>query len=65
MLRENDVFCGRHYPVSCNLQPALKGITEDNISFPVSEELCSGIVSLPMFAELTEEMVDKVCKLLL
>ena len=65
MLRENDVFCGRHYPVSCNLQPALKGIIDDKVSFPVSEELCSGIVSLPMFAELTEEMVDRVCELLL
>jgi dTDP-4-amino-4,6-dideoxygalactose transaminase len=65
MLKENNVFCGRHYPISCNLQPALKGIIDSDTSFPVSEELCSGIVSLPLFAELTEEMVDKVCGLLL
>jgi dTDP-4-amino-4,6-dideoxygalactose transaminase len=64
-LAENGVYCGRHYPVACNLQPALKGIADEGASFPIAEELCKNIVSLPIFAEMTEEMVDAVCDLLL
>jgi dTDP-4-amino-4,6-dideoxygalactose transaminase len=65
MLKENQVFCGRHYPVACNLQPALKPLIDPNTSCPVGEELCENIVSLPIFAEMTHNMVDAVCDLLL
>ncbi len=64
-LQEAGVGCGRHYPVACHLQPALRGIIPDGLSFPVAERLCAGIVTLPIFAEMTQEMVDVVCDLLL
>lgn len=64
-LRKHKVFCGRHYPVACHLQPALKGLVPETVSYPVAEELCENIVSLPIFAEMTHEMVDFVCDLLL
>ncbi len=64
-LKEQNVFCGRHYPVACHLQPALAGMVPEGASFPVAEELCENIVSLPIFAEMTHEMVDFVCDLLL
>ncbi|MBC8255239.1 MAG: DegT/DnrJ/EryC1/StrS family aminotransferase [Ardenticatenia bacterium] len=64
-LKENKVFCGRHYPVACHLQPALNGLIPEGLSYPVSETLCENIVSLPIFAEMTHEMVDFVCDYLL
>ncbi len=64
-LAEAKVFCGRHYPIPCHKQPAVSGLIEPTAHFPVAEELCAGIVSLPMFAEMTDEMVDAVCELLL
>lgn len=64
-LREQGVSCGRHYPVPCHRQPALAGFVPVDASFPVSEDLCEHIVSLPMYAEMSKEMVDRVCDLLL
>jgi len=64
-LKEKKVFCGRHYPVACHLQPALGDAMRPRGSFPVAEELCEKIVSLPIFAEMTEDTVDTVCDALL
>ena len=64
-LAENEVYCGRHYPIPCHKQPSIAQLIDTDARFPVAEELCDGIVSLPMFAELTQDMVDSVCDLLL
>ncbi len=64
-LTEGKVAFGRHYPVAVHLQPALKSLGYGPGHFPVAEELCAGIISLPMYAELTQEMVDYVCDHLL
>lgn len=64
-LQEAKISFGRHYPVAVHLQPALKDLGYGPGSFPVAEELCRGIISLPMYAELSEEMVDAVCDNLL
>lgn len=64
-LGEQKVFCGRHYPIACHLQPALRGDQKPRGTFPVAEELCDKIVSLPIFAEMSMEMVDAVCDILL
>ncbi len=64
-LRDEQVYCGRHYPVACNLQPALKSHIDPKTSCPIGESLCENIVSLPIFAEMTHNMVDVVCDLLL
>jgi dTDP-4-amino-4,6-dideoxygalactose transaminase len=65
MLKEKKIFCGRHYPVPCNKQPALSGFKVFKQNFPVAEDYCEHIVSLPIFAEMTHEMVDMVCDNLL
>ena len=64
-LKKNQVFCGRHYPVACHLQPALIPHIAVGCACPIGEELCENIVSLPIFAEMTHNMVDVVCDLLL
>jgi dTDP-4-amino-4,6-dideoxygalactose transaminase len=64
-LQEGGIACGRHYPIPVHLQPAFAFLGHQAGAFPVAEELCAGIISLPIFAEMTEEMVDAVCDVLL
>jgi dTDP-4-amino-4,6-dideoxygalactose transaminase len=64
-LQEGGIAFGRHYPIPVHLQPAFAFLGHRAGAFPVAEELCAGIISLPMFAEMTEEMVDAVCDVLL
>ncbi|MBW4682217.1 MAG: DegT/DnrJ/EryC1/StrS family aminotransferase [Microcoleus vaginatus WJT46-NPBG5] len=61
-LKEQGIATGIHYPLPLHQQPAYKylGISEGTL--PVSEKVASEIVSLPMYAELTEEQVDTVIK---
>ncbi len=59
-LAENDVFCGIHYPVPLHLQDAYKPLGYSKGSFPVAERCAKELVSLPMFAELTQEQIEKV-----
>jgi dTDP-4-amino-4,6-dideoxygalactose transaminase len=59
-LQENDIFCGIHYPVPLHLQKAYQYLHHEKGSYPVAEKCAEEIVSLPMFAELTEEQIDHV-----
>ena len=49
-----------HYPVPLHLQPAYAGLGYKAGDLPISEELASTEVSLPMFPELTDAEVDAV-----
>jgi dTDP-4-amino-4,6-dideoxygalactose transaminase len=59
-LEEKDIFCGIHYPVPIHLQEAYKLLGYRTGSFPVAEKCAEELVSLPMFAELTEEQIEYV-----
>jgi len=59
-LREQGIGTAIHYPVPIHLQPFY---AEDGFrkgEFPVTERLCSEILSLPMFPEMTAEQVEYV-----
>jgi dTDP-4-amino-4,6-dideoxygalactose transaminase len=56
-LGEKGVNCGIHYPVPIHLQNAYQSLGLKMGSFPVAEKVASEFVSLPMFAELTEEQI--------
>ncbi len=56
-LGEKGVNCGIHYPVPVHLQNAYASLGLKAGSFPVAEKVASEFVSLPMFAELTEEQI--------
>lgn len=60
-LGENGVSTGLHYPVPLHLQPCFEHIGYKRGDFPVSEELAEQGLSLPMFAELTDEQIEHVC----
>jgi len=49
-----------HYPAPIHLQPAYRGRLGDTGSFPVAEDACQHLLSLPMYPELANESVSRV-----
>lgn len=60
VLAEQGIQTLIHYPVPIHLQPAYEGIWKKG-QFPVAETLAGEILSLPMYAELTEEAAAATC----
>ncbi|MFK8105232.1 MAG: DegT/DnrJ/EryC1/StrS family aminotransferase, partial [Saprospiraceae bacterium] len=54
-LKAEGISTGQHYPVPCHLQKAYADLNYQRGDFPKSEFLADHCVSLPIFAELTEE----------
>jgi dTDP-4-amino-4,6-dideoxygalactose transaminase len=54
-----------HYPVPFHLQGGYTELGYRKGDFPVSEEIASRILSLPMFPEITEEQIHYVCESLI
>jgi dTDP-4-amino-4,6-dideoxygalactose transaminase len=63
-LNEKNIFPGLHYPVPCHLQKAYTGLGYKTGDFPHSEYLARHCLSLPMYAELSDEDVEYVIKTL-
>lgn len=61
-LAENDIHCGIHYPVPVHLQDAYKKLGLSKGSFPITEKYADELLSLPMFPELAEEQIERVCE---
>jgi dTDP-4-amino-4,6-dideoxygalactose transaminase len=61
-LNKKDIYPGLHYPIACHLQNAYKHLGHKTGDFPVAENQASKCISLPMYAELTDEMVSAVIK---
>lgn len=61
-LGEKGIGTNVHYPVPVHLQNAYEFLGLPKGSFPVAEKVASEFVSLPMFAELTEEQVRYVAE---
>jgi dTDP-4-amino-4,6-dideoxygalactose transaminase len=61
-LKERGIGTIIHYPVPLHLQEAYAGAGWKKGDFPVSEKYADEIVSLPMFAELTEPQVRHVAQ---
>ncbi len=59
-LKEHNIFTGIHYPVPNHLQPAMRFLGYKTGDFPVTEQVAAEIISLPMFAELTDEEIKAV-----
>jgi len=57
-LGEKGIGTNVHYPVPVHLQNAYEFLGFKAGSFPVAEKVASEFISLPMFAELTEEQIS-------
>jgi dTDP-4-amino-4,6-dideoxygalactose transaminase len=53
---------GIHYPIPIHLQPAYRDLGYRQGDFPVTERCACRILSLPMYAELTPEIVNRVAE---
>lgn len=56
------ISTGVHYPIPIHMQPAYEFLGYQAGDFPVTERDASRIVSLPMYAELSEEQVRYVAE---
>jgi dTDP-4-amino-4,6-dideoxygalactose transaminase len=59
-LNERNIFPALHYPVPCHLQKAYAHLNYRAGDCPNSEYLATHCLSLPMYAELTDEQVHHV-----
>lgn len=63
-LTDNNIIPAFHYPVPCHLQKAYAHLGHQQGDFPNAEYLASHCISLPMYAELTDEQVDYVIEVI-
>jgi dTDP-4-amino-4,6-dideoxygalactose transaminase len=61
-LLKNDIQTMIHYPIPVHKQNAYKNLSSGNI--PITEEICSQIVSLPINPWLKSFEVEKICEIL-
>jgi dTDP-4-amino-4,6-dideoxygalactose transaminase len=59
-LSQRGIGTGVHYPVPIHLQEASAFLGYRQGDFPVTERLAGEVVSLPMYAELTDAQIDTV-----
>src|SRR5947209_3712292 len=59
-LNDAGVQTGIHYPVPVHLQPAYAALGHREGDFSAAEEQSRRVLSLPMFAELTDEQIEHV-----
>ena len=59
-LKRQGIGCGVYYPIPVHLQPAYAG-NPARVPLPISDRASREVLSLPMFAELPESDVARVC----
>jgi dTDP-4-amino-4,6-dideoxygalactose transaminase len=60
-LKMEGIQAGVHYPVPLHLQPAYRYLGLKAGMFPQSEKAARSVLSLPLYPEITEGQVDRVC----
>ena len=63
-LEENRVKTGIHYPIPIHLQRAYNDLGYKEGDFPISEKLSRESLSLPMYPELKERDIKRICELI-
>ncbi|MCU1242693.1 MAG: Glutamine--scyllo-inositol transaminase [Candidatus Acidoferrum typicum] len=63
-LTTRGIGVGIHYPIPIHLQPAYRDLGYRPGDFPVTEDYARRILSLPMYAELTPEIIGRVAETL-
>jgi len=61
-LKGKKIHTGIHYPVPCHLQRAFDFLGHKKGDFPSSEYLSDHCLSLPIYPEMTDKMVERVIK---
>jgi dTDP-4-amino-4,6-dideoxygalactose transaminase len=61
-LKSQGISTGIHYPVPIHLQKAMKFLAYQQGDLPITEQAASQVLSLPMYAELTDEEIEFVAE---
>lgn len=59
-LNQRGISCGIHYPITIPQSAAYKTMITEQNCFPIAESCSRSILSLPMYAELTEQQIEYV-----
>lgn len=60
-LLERGIETGIHYPIPLHLQPAYAWMGLREGAFPEAERAAREVLSLPLYPEMTDDQVDRVC----
>ena len=63
-LKSKGIATGIHYPIPLHLQPAYNYLGYKRGDFPITEKASQEIISLPMFAELSDEQIEEIVKII-
>ena len=63
-LLERGIETGIHYPIPLHLQPAYAWMGLREGAFPEAEQAAREVLSLPLYPEMTDDQVDRVCEVL-
>ena len=61
-LINRDIRASIHYPIPIHLQPAYQDLEYKRGAFPVTESYAQQLLSLPMYAEMTQAQIEFVAK---
>ena len=61
-LADNGIPSMIYYPIPAHLQPAYRNLNGKEGAFPISEQCCREVISLPMHTELSEEQLHYICQ---
>jgi dTDP-4-amino-4,6-dideoxygalactose transaminase len=61
-LADQAIATGIHYPIPIHLQPAYRDLGYQRGAFPIAERLANRILSLPMYAEVTPDLIESVAR---
>lgn len=63
-LNNKNIGTGFHYPLPVHLHPAYRGRIRGSKDLPETERLCYEILTLPMYPELADEQIERICSAL-
>ncbi len=61
-LAENEIGCSVFYPMPLHLQDCFRNLGYKRGDFPVAEQVCNEVLSLPVYPELTADQIEFVAK---